>query len=77
MMGDIFAYIGLIFKNLNFFDLNLILEIIKFYVSAFNVFLLQSFNYKNKTKIIGSLAYAFSGWAIFLVDKWCFYHFIV
>lgn len=76
MMGDIFAYIGLIFKNLNFFDLNLILEIIKFYVSAFSMyFLLQSFNYKNKTKIIGSLAYAFSGWAIFFSGQMVFLSF--
>lgn len=64
--GDIFNWLGLLFRKINVFDRFLILEIIKFYVATFSMYELGTFlNKKPYTKIITSLAFAFSSWAIF------------
>ena len=75
LMGDIFNYIGL-FLNGNFFNTAMILEIIKFYVSAIGMYVfLSKLQMKPIVKIIGSLAYTFSGWAIFFSGQMVFHSF--
>lgn len=75
LMGDLFSYIGLLFKS-DFFSTALILEIMKFYVAGFSTYLLLS-QYKIKPiiKIVGSISFAFSGWAIFFSGQLVFLSF--
>lgn len=75
LMGDIFSYIGLLFK-MDFFQTALILEILKFYVAAFGMYyLLSQYNLKAKVKMIGAICYTFSGWAIFFSGQLVFLSF--
>ncbi|MEA4968289.1 MAG: YfhO family protein, partial [Bacteroidaceae bacterium] len=75
LVGDIYAYISLLFRT-NFFTAYMIQTILKFYVSGFTFYyLLTVFNYKPYVRIIGSLSYAFSGWAIFYSGQLSFLSF--
>ena len=75
LMGDIYNYIGLLF-NLDFFKTALFINSIKLIVSALSMnYLLGKYNYNSNTRIIGSLLYAFSGWAIFFSGQLSFLSF--
>ena len=75
LIGDIFNYISLLFRT-NFFNSYLIITILKIYVASFTCYyLLTIYEYQTKTKFIGSLCYAFSGWAIFYSGQLSFLSF--
>lgn len=75
LMGDIYSYIGLLI-NLQFFNMAMILEIIKLFVSSITMyFFLKEIGIKNKTRIIGSICYAFSSWSIFFSGQLSFLSF--
>lgn len=75
-MGDIFTWLSLLFQQMNFFDKTLLLEIVKFFVSSYAMyFLLREMGYKTKIRFIGSIAFAFSGWAIFYSGQLMFHSF--
>ena len=75
LIGDIYNYIGLLFED-NFFDIARNLSYMKFLVGGFGFyFFLTEIGYKPLTKIIVSLAYVFSGWAIFFSGQLVFLSF--
>ncbi|MEG0660353.1 MAG: YfhO family protein [Anaerorhabdus sp.] len=75
LMGDLFSYIGLLF-NTEFFKTAMYLEVIKLFVAAYSMyFFLKKVNIKPYTRIIGSLCYAFSAWAIFFSGQLSFLSF--
>lgn len=75
LIGDIYSYIGLLW-NSNFYDMARDLTFIKFLVSAFGFyFYLSEMGRKPISKVICSLAYAFSGWAIFYSGQLVFLSF--
>ena len=64
--ADIYNWIGYLFRSINFYDRTVIIEIMKLYVAGFSMYaLLKEIGFKDRTRIIGALCYAFSGWAIF------------
>lgn len=76
IMGDPFTWASLLFQNLNFFDRTLLLEIGKFFISAFSMFyLLRTMKISEKVSFFGGLCYAFSGWAIFFSGQLMFHSF--
>ena len=76
IMGDPFTCASLLFQGLNFFDRTLLLEILKFFVSAFSMFaLLRTMKISSKISLFGGLCYAFSGWAIFFSGQLMFHSF--
>ena len=75
LMGDIFSYIGYL-TRLNFFNMALFTEILKYYVAGFSMyFLLSQFKFKPLVKVIGAICYTFSGWAIFYSGQLVFLSF--
>lgn len=75
LMGDIFSYIGLLIP-LNFFDVAQILEVLKFLVSGLTMYyLLGQYKFNAKVKLMGSIAYTFSSWAIFFSGQLSFLSF--
>ncbi len=75
LIGDIYFYIGL-FLNDNFFIMVEQITCIKIFVSAINFYLLLTyFDRKPLSKVICSIAYAFSGFAIFFKDQLIFLSF--
>lgn len=75
LIGDIYSYIGLLY-NTNFFDMARDLTFLKFLVSAFGFyFYLTEIGRKPLSKVICSLAYTFSGWAIFYSGQLVFLSF--
>lgn len=75
LIGDVYNYIGLLSHD-NFFDIARNLSYLKFLVSGFSFYLfLTEVGCKPKSKLITSLAYAFSGWAIFFSGQLVFLSF--
>ena len=75
LVGDIYFYIGL-FLNDNFFIMVEEITCLKLFVSAINFYILLTyFDRKPLTKVICSIAYAFSGFAIFFADQLIFLSF--
>lgn len=75
LMGDLFSYLGLLF-NTEFFQTAFILEIIKFYIAAYSMYyLLSQYKIKPLIKVIGSICFSFSGWAIFFSGQLVFHSF--
>lgn len=75
LIGDIYNYIGLLFND-NFFDVARNLTYLKFLVSGFSFYLyLTELDRKPISKIITSLCYTFSGWAIFFSGQMVFLSF--
>ncbi|MEA5027093.1 MAG: YfhO family protein [Erysipelotrichaceae bacterium] len=75
LIGDIFAYIALLLRT-DFFSAYMIQTIMKFYIAGFSFYyLLTVFGYKPIVKIIGSLCYTFSGWAVFYSGQLSFLSF--
>lgn len=75
LVGDIYNYIGL-FLNDNFFIMAEEITCLKIFVSAINFYILLTyFDRKPLTKIICSIAYAFSGFAIFFSEQMVFLSF--
>lgn len=78
VMTDIFGWLGLLFNSINFFDRALLLEILKFILSAFAMYaFLSEIIYNKKIRWIGSIAYSFSSWAIFYSGQLMFHSFYV
>ncbi len=76
IMGDLYTYAGLLLNSMNFFDRTLILEIVKFFVSGLSMaWLLKQMGYSSLIRILGGMAYAFSGWAIFYSGQLMFLSF--
>lgn len=76
IMGDLFTWASLLLQDLNFFDRSLVLEIVKFFVSAYTMYyLLRTMKISSKISFFGSLCYAFSGWAIFFSGQLMFHSF--
>lgn len=75
LMGDLFSYLGLLFPT-QFFDTALILTILKIMVASlsFNA-LLSQMNMQFRTRLVGSLCYAFSSWALFFSGQLSFLSF--
>ena len=75
LIGDIYNYIGLLFDD-NFFDIARNLSFLKFVVGGLGFyFYLTELKHKPITKIIVSLAYVFSGWAVFFSGQLVFLSF--
>ena len=75
-MGDVFVWLSLFLQNINFFDRALIMEIAKFFVSAFTMYgLLKEMKMSKMVRIFGSLCYSFSGWAVFYSGQLMFHTF--
>ena len=75
LIGDIYNYIGLFLSD-NFFDMARDLSYLKFLVAGFGFyFYLTEVGRKPLSKLIVSLAYAFSGWAIFFSGQLVFLSF--
>lgn len=75
LIGDIYNYIGLFLSD-NFFVMAEELTALKMLVSSFTFYLfLTEFDRKPISKIICSLAYAFSGFAIFFSEQMVFLSF--
>lgn len=75
LIGDIYSYIGLLWRD-NFFDMARDLTFIKFLVSAIGFyFYLSELDRKPISKLLCSLAYGFSGWAIFFSGQLVFLSF--
>lgn len=75
LMGDIFSYFGLLF-NMQFFNMALLIEIIKFFVAASTMFMfLKEIGISKKTCILGAVCYTFSSWAIFFSGQLSFLSF--
>ena len=75
IVGDPYNYLGLLFKW-NFFDLARNLSVLKFLVGANGFYLLLSrYNGKPISKVMCSLAYTFSSWAIFFSGQLIFLSF--
>lgn len=75
LIGDVYNYIGLFLSD-NFFVMAEELTALKMLVSSFTFYLfLTEFDRKPISKIICSLAYAFSGFAIFFSEQMVFLSF--
>ena len=75
LIGDIYNYIGLILND-NFFIMAEEITCLKIFVSAFTFYIfLTEFDRKPITKITCSIAYAFSGFAIFFAEQMVFLSF--
>lgn len=69
-IGDIYVWIGYIFKNFHYFDIAAILNYLKLIVSGISMyFCLSQFKYKENTKILGSLLFALSSYAVFFTTQ--------
>lgn len=74
--ADVFNLLGYLFKNINFFDLEMGLTALKMFVASFTMYaFLSQFNFNHKIKTIGALSYAFSAWAIFFSGQLMFFSF--
>ncbi|MEG0239387.1 MAG: YfhO family protein [Anaerorhabdus sp.] len=70
LMGDVFAYIGYLFKGLNYYDLTIILNYLKFLTSGILMyFLIKEFNYKEKTCCFGAILYSFCSYSVFFTTQ--------
>lgn len=75
LIGDIYNYIGLLMDD-NFFDVARNLSYLKFLVAGFSFyFYMAEAGRKPLSKLVVSLAYAFSGWAIFFSGQLVFLSF--
>lgn len=75
LIGDIYSYIGL-FLNRNFFVMAEEVAYLKYVVSAFTFYIyLTSFDRKPITKIICSIAYAISSYAVYFSEQMVFQSF--
>lgn len=75
LIGDIYNYIGLLFDD-NFFDIARNLSFLKFIVGGVGFyFYLTELDHKPITKVIVSLAFVFSGWAVFFSGQLVFLSF--
>lgn len=78
VMTDIFGWIGLLFHKINFFDKALLLEIMKFFISAYTMLaLLKEMRLSKIVSWIGAISFAFSSWAIFYSGQLMFHSFYV
>ncbi|MDO4499673.1 MAG: YfhO family protein [Erysipelotrichaceae bacterium] len=76
LVGDIFAYIGFLFRKLGMIKVMTILAVLKYYVSAFTMNrYMKKCGFKNNTIAIGSLAYAFSSFGVYYSDQIVFHSF--
>lgn len=76
IMGDPFTWASLLLQGMNFFDRTLIIEVIKFFISAFSMYyFLRTIKISSKISFFGSLCYAFSGWAVFFSGQLMFHSF--
>lgn len=75
IMGDPYAYLGLLYKG-NFFDMERNLSLIKFLVAANGFyFLLTEMGSRPFTKLLLSVIYTFSGWPVFFSGQSVFLSF--
>ncbi len=70
LVGDFYNYLVLPLSNVHYFDLHLILTLVKFSVSALSSFLfLRKFYKKTLPLVAGVIAYAFSFWIIYYLNQ--------
>lgn len=75
LMGDLFNYVSLFFQN-NFFEVAMWMTIAKIVVASYTCYyFLTQWELNFKTKLIGSLCYAMSAWAIFYSGQLAFLSF--
>lgn len=73
---DIFNILGYFLKEMNFFDLEMLLTCLKMFVASFTMYaFLSKFKFDPKIRMLGSICFAFSSWAIFFSGQLMFFSF--